>query len=110
MINRQYYIEAWGSQAVECVAAAPPASNRSCSSIVSHKGIPLVSGKQRTKNPHGIMAIPKTPYDHSSFFLPSHIRIGSNTDPKMAACLTNDVAQFLTQVGNNSIMYISNML
>ena len=82
-------------------------SLRSCSSIVSQRVSPLVSGKYNTNNPLTITTTPNTPYDKTPLlFLPAEISTGLMVAPNTEACLIIDVAEFLTLVGNNSNVYI----
>lgn len=83
----------------------------SSSSIVSQIPLPLVSGKQTTNNPQSPTTTPNTPYDTTpSLALPAAASIGLKTPPNTTACLTIERAEFLTQVGNSSIVNISNTL
>ena len=71
--------------------------------MVSQRDEPLVSGKQMTKNPQHIITKPKTPYDTNSLLLPAATNTELKIAVKVIASLSIDVAEFLTQVGNNSI-------
>ena len=74
--------------------------------MVLQRVLSFVSGKMITKNPHNNIANPKIPKDRNSFLLPAEVNIGSNTEPNTTACLVKVVAEFLTLVGNNSIVNI----
>ena len=60
--------------------------------------------------PHNNIGNPKIPIDRNSFLIAAEVNIRSNAEPNTTACLTNDVAEFLTVVGNNSIVNVNNTL
>ena len=78
--------------------------------MVLQRVLSLVTGKRITKNPHNNIVNPKIPKDKNSFLLPAKVNIGSNIEPNATACLASVVAEFLTLVGNNSIVNIINIL
>ena len=58
---------------------------------------------------HNTLSPTQTPH-RMKFHLSAATGIGPNTPPKTFARLTNEVAEFFTQVGNNSIVNRSNIL
>ena len=79
---------------------------RSCSSMVLQRFLPLVSGKMITMKLHKNIVSPKVPKDRNLFLVPAEVNIGTNAEPRTIACLINVEAEFLTVVGNNSIVNI----
>jgi hypothetical protein len=67
---------------------------------------PRVSGKHAVNKPQQHIAIPKTPNDQNFFFRPFTTNTGAKTPPSTIACRIKASAEFLTQVGNNSMLYI----
>jgi hypothetical protein len=86
------------------------ASLYSSSSMVSEMFLPRVSGKHTVNNPQQNIANPKTPNDQNFFSRPFTTRTGARTPPNTNACRIKASAEFLTQVGNNSMLYIMTML
>ena len=78
--------------------------------MVLQRLLPFVSGKMITMKPHNNIDNPKIPIDRNSFLIAAEVNIESNAEPNTTTCLTNDVAEFLTVVGNNSIVNVSNTL
>jgi hypothetical protein len=82
----------------------------SSSSIVSQSALPLVSGKHIANSPQHPITNPNTTYGENPSPLPAATSIGENTPPSTSACLTIDIAEFRTRVGNSSIVNINNIL
>ena len=72
--------------------------------MVSQRLLPFVSGKMITMKLHKNIVNPKVPNDKNPFLFPPEVNIGTNTEPRTIACLTKVEAEFLTVVGNNSIV------
>ncbi|KAH0469656.1 hypothetical protein IEQ34_001214 [Dendrobium chrysotoxum] len=78
----------------------------SSSSIVSLIPQPFVSGRKPANNPAKNIAVPNTPKDRNLLRLPIATITGATAPPSTITSLTTAIAEFLTQVGNNSTLYI----
>ena len=76
--------------------------------MVLQRFLPFVSGKMIAMKLHNNIVNPKVPNDKNPFLFPPEVNIGTNTEPRTIACLTNVEAEFLTVVGNNSIVNVIN--